>query len=73
MEVPNLSTTFEAEEIIFTMEETEEDPFFFKHDSLLPYRQEVCSFFWGGLEMWIGGDGDGMGGGSLGRWCFGVV
>ena len=29
------------------MEETEEDPFFFKHDSLLPYRQEVCSFFGG--------------------------
>lgn len=45
LEVPNLSTTFEAEEIIFTMEETEEDPFFFKHDSLLPYRREVCSFF----------------------------
>lgn len=43
------------------MEETEEDPFFFKHDSLLPYRREVCSFFgdvdwWGwGLAVWGGG------------------
>eukprot|EP00434_Breviolum_minutum_P005089 symbB.v1.2.004488.t1/scaffold254.1/size251309/11 len=40
----------QAEEIIFTMEETEEDPFFFKHDSLLPYRREVESF----NHEWLG-------------------
>ncbi len=39
---------FEVEDIIFTMEETEEDPFFFKHDSLLPYRREAfCVFLFG--------------------------
>ena len=67
MEVPNLSTTLEAEEIIFTMEETEEDPFFFKHDSLLPYRREVCSFFLGDWRCGLVGMGVGVwGGGVLG-------
>lgn len=67
LEVPNLSTTFEAEEIIFTMEETEEDPFFFKHDSLLPYRREVCSFFGGDWRCGL------VGWGWDGWWLFGEV
>eukprot|EP00435_Cladocopium_sp_Y103_P030969 s495_g7.t2 len=38
----------QADEIAFTMED--EDPFFFRHDSLLPYRHEVESFNF----QWLG-------------------
>lgn len=81
LEIPPLSTTLEAEEIIFTMEETEEDPFFFKHDSLLPYRQEVCLFFLGIGDVdilghffggWRFGDGGGMGCVVWGRGVLGL-